>query len=156
MELSTLGVDPGWFGRKLPRELRLRADVELPVDLRKVPFHGLLAHEERLRDLPVFRTRGREARDLRLGRCELAALDVAGSRGGPPPSRLPAPQGGAERVERLAGALERLACFRLALRAAEDCALGKEDPTELERLPPSLERAGAAGGRGRRRGGALP
>src|SRR5919197_2044596 len=50
------------------RELRARADPKLAVDACQVHFDRSLGDEERLRDLPVGRSSGRELRDAPLAR----------------------------------------------------------------------------------------
>src|SRR5262245_62050352 len=101
----------GWALTALrePRgELGARADLELAVDLREVPLHGLRADEERVRDLAIGASGGHERRDPLLGRRQRSG------RGGPPADAAQlgsctlGPEPRAEVLEDLAGLCQRL------------------------------------------------
>src|SRR5215210_8293082 len=57
-----------FFGREQRRELLSRADPELAVGVAEMHLDGLDGHEQRLRDLGIARSIGRELRDPPLAR----------------------------------------------------------------------------------------
>src|SRR5262245_10317201 len=113
--------------QELPRELRSRSDFELGVDAREVTFDGLLAQEQRGRNLAVRATPGDEFGDTSLRRRQSVLARAAAN---PPelPLRPLDPARSAERLEPGERLGERLA-RRPLLPAASQDACEREERT---------------------------
>src|SRR5215210_3597872 len=59
-----------FLGREQRRELPARVDPELAVRVAEMHLDGLDGHEQRLRDLRIARSVGRELHDPPLARCQ--------------------------------------------------------------------------------------
>ena len=106
-----------------PRQLGPRLDSERPEDTRQVRFHGVDAHEQGVRDLPVRLTRGGKLGDPSAPCPSGAIRPGADSQRGPAPSAPVSSQTGApSRVNDSVRGLERLSRGGLLARPATNIA----------------------------------